>query len=108
MALKHTQKRYKWINDISLSILFFALLFLIIKVHHDSKLLINPLLPKHLAIYTNGKLINLLSFTLGGSIAAIFLRIRKKYIISTISIFTFFIIGYILKDSIYIYEHFYE
>jgi hypothetical protein len=69
--------------------------------------MVSPFLPKYTVIYTNGGGINVMCFLLGGLIPAIFLRMKKQYLISTICIIVFFLVGLILKNSLNIYEQFY-
>ena len=98
---------WKWINLISVILILIALVLLVLKIWYDSKLMISPLLPKYTVIYTNGVGINVMCFLLGGLIPAIFLRIRREYLISTICIIAFFITGLFLRHILSLYEHFY-
>ena len=61
----------------------------------------------HFVHLFNGALINITCFLMGGFIPALFLRIKQQYLISTMCILVFFIVGFVLKNSINIYENFY-
>lgn len=100
-------KLWKWINLISMILILIVFLLLVLKVWYDSKLIASQLLPNYTVIYTNGALINITCFLMGGFIPALFLRIKQQYLISTMCILVFFIVGFVLKNSINIYENFY-
>ena len=104
---KENNTLWKWINLISIVLILIGLVLLVLKIWYDSKLMVSPLLPKYTVIYTNRVGINIMCFLLGGLIPAIFLRIRREYLISTICIFTFFIVGLIFRNILSLYEHFY-
>jgi len=106
IEINHKNNLWKRINLISIIAILIGIILLIFKIWYESKFMNSPLLPKQLAIYANGKGINVMSILFGGLIPSIFLRTKRKYIVSTICIFLFFVFGLILKDSIYIYEYF--
>ena len=64
----------------------------------------SPLLPDYYHIILNGGSINLICFLLGGLIPTLFLRIKRKYVISTVCIILFFVVGLLLKDLVTIYQ----
>jgi len=106
---------WKRINLIALLIASLSFLFLLAKVWYDAKYMASPLLPKYTAIYINasptggqGLSINLICFVLAGLVPALFLRIKKHYMISTFCLILFFVSGYLLKCHVNIYEHFFE
>jgi len=98
---------WKIINTFLIVICFSLPFLLLIKISYDSNLIVSPLMPKYFMIYVHGSTINTICFIIGGLIPAIFLRIRKLYFISNICIIIFLLIGYLMKNSIKIYEHFY-
>lgn len=103
-------KKLNWkiINFIFIFTTLICSVCIIIKVWYEAKMLVSPLLPKYTVIFTNGTQINIICFALAGIIPTFFLRIRKHYLISSICLAIFFIIGYLLKDSVKIYKHFYS
>lgn len=100
-------KIWKLLNIAIILTVLLSTLILFYKVWYDAKLIVMPLIPKYFSIFQNGSKINILCFLIGGIIPAIFLTFMKKYLISILLILLFFVIGYILKDKVFIYEHFY-
>jgi len=105
--IKNNLNNWKMINFISIMLVLVSFILLAVKVWLDFKTITSPLLPKYVVIFKNGVSINVVCFLLAGLLPAIFLRVRKKYIISTFCILLFLIAGFLLKDSVKIYEHFY-
>lgn len=101
-------KNWRIINLILILLVLLFTILLPIKVWVDSRLLVSPLLPKYVPIYMNASYINLMTFAIGGLIPTLFLRLRKVYFYSTLCLIIFILVGYILKDSLLIYEHFYK
>lgn len=98
---------WKWINLSLLLVIVITLVLLVLKVWMDSKLIVSPLIPKYTAVFTNGGMINIMCFLLGGAIPALYLRYKQMYIASTICLILFFSIGAILKDVLTLYVYFY-
>lgn len=105
--VNHGRALWKKINLILIIVILVAFILLILKIWYDSKHMVSPFLPKYTVLYINGGRINVICFLLGGLIPGLFLRVRRKYLISTICIIMFFALGLILKDSLTIYESFY-
>ena len=99
---------WKFINLILTLLIILYTLLLIIKIWYDARIALAPFPGKMTAIYTNGAFINFACFALGGLIPGIFLRWRKKYLLSFLFIVFFLIPGYYFAESIHIYEHFYD
>lgn len=98
---------WKKSNLILIVLILVTFISLVIKIMFDSKQMTSPFLPKYTVFHSNGSKINVMCFLLGGLIPAVFLRIKRKYVFSTLCILLFFLVGWFLKDSLKIYEHFY-
>jgi len=105
--IKNSLNKWKMINFISIMLVLVSFILLATKVWLDFKLITLPILPKYTVIFKNGASINVVCFLLAGLVPAIYLRVRRKYMISTLCILLFLIVGFLLKDSVKIYEHFY-
>ena len=100
-------KNPKLTNLIVILLVLLGAVYLIIRIWYDTKTLGSPFLPKYTFVFIYRMHINVMCFVLAALIPAVFLRIRKKYAISTLVILMFFLIGLILKEEVLIYQHFY-
>ena len=98
---------FKQLDTVLLSLSVVIVLFAYLSVWSTEMSMTSPWLPKYTAYYLNGALINYAVIQLGGLIPALFLRVKKHYLISSVCIISFILAASILKNYVKIYEWFY-
>lgn len=98
---------FKQLNTVLLSLSTVIVLFAYLSVWSTEMSMTSPWLPKYTAYYINGALINYAVIQLGGLIPALFLRVKKHYLISSVCIISFILAASILKNHVKIYEQFF-
>ena len=97
----------KPLNTVLLVLSIVVVLFTYLHVWNTKASLSSPWLPKYTAYYMNSALINYATIQFGGFVPALFLRIRKHYVLSSICMLAFLLAATILKNSVEIYKQFY-
>ena len=98
---------FKQLNAVLLILSIVIVLFTFLRIWETNMTMSSPWLPKYTSYYIHSALINYAVIQFGGFIPALFLRIRKQYVISSMCIIAFVLAASILKYSVKIYEQFY-
>tara|TARA_B110000285_G_scaffold165072_1_gene184374 strand:- start:2694 stop:3047 length:354 start_codon:yes stop_codon:yes gene_type:complete len=95
------------INVLFILMIISLLIITILKVWMDNRLIVSDFTPKYTVFLINGVLINFSLIEFSSLIPALYLTYKKKYLISTIVIILFLLIGFVLKDQLELYKFFY-
>lgn len=94
------------LNLLLIALFLFIDLVAIFLVQQYKSQSLSSLLPSYIPILRHSGLINFCVIITAGLIPGVYLRIKKKYTISTLCLLGFFLIGLVLKDGVHYYKLF--
>lgn len=94
-------------NTIVLILTVIFIILVPLKVKFDRAMITTGILPDDVLVFKNGVAINLALILIIVLIPAIFLRIKKKYVTSSLFLFTLTIMGILVSRQFTFYEWFY-
>lgn len=106
IKLKKRKSPYRIFNSLLIAGSFLFLAFTYYRIDESKYVMDSPLLPEYTPYYINNSLINISAFLFMSLFPALFLRMKKHYIISSVCILIFSAIGVFLKNRVLIYEYF--
>lgn len=99
-------RKIKKVNTFIFALISLIPLYTIWSIHSTHQNLDSPLLPEYTAYYMNAGLINFTYISCLGIVPALYLRFKRKFTFSSITLSLFFIAGLLFKDIVPFYLFF--